>query len=589
MRIVSTYIPSMNLLSALLPGSSELALKTYRLDRTQVQMVVTVASTQREALCPVCQSPTSRVHSHYQRTLKDLPLVQFSLTLLLEVCKFFCLNEDCHRCIFTERLPSVAAPWARRTERYSQHLQAMSLELGGSAAARLSHLLGYGHSRNTFLTLLARMPLPEFKTPRILGVDDFAWRKGHQYGTILVDLETHQPIALLPDRKAETLAAWLREHPGVEILSRDRSKAYKSGMDLGAPDAIQVADRFHLLKNLQETLEDSFRGQAQVFQRVEKAQLEAMGVVLPVPDDEDLALPPSLARAEQEKVQKRALRLERYEQVHALRNQGYKVKDIAHHLGMGERTVQTFLSHDSFPEWKQSSCESSGRSMLDPYKPFLIEQWAQGHRLLKRLFEQIENHGYPGTYNTLTRYIKLHSEWFPSSAPSPESLNDLPGRGPAPKRKPVSNHKSLKAGQAAWLVLQRPETLDEKQEALLEQLIQQPELTEAIQLSQGFLKLVRERLPEQLDTWLERAKNSTLKAFQRFAKGLNDDYDAVKAGVTLEVNNGQVEGQNNRLKMLKRQMFGRAGLALLEKRLILNSRPLQLQRFQEHPLALTKN
>ena len=543
-------IPAMNLLSALLPGSSELVLKTYSLDRTKGQMVVTVASTQRRAMCPVCQSPTSRVHSHYQRTLKDLPLAQFGLVILLEVCKFFCLNEDCYRCIFTERLPSVVAPWARRTQRYSHHLQAMSLELGGSAAARLSQLLGYGHSRNAFLTLLARMPLPEIVTPRILGVDDFAWRKSHQYGTILVDLETHQLIVLLPDRKAETLAAWLIEHPGVEILSRDRSKAYKSGMDLGAPDAIQVADRFHLLKNLQETVEDSFRSQAQVFKRVEKAQLEAIGVALPVLDE--LALPTSPSPAEQKKAQKRALRLERYEQAHALRNQGYKVKDIAHHLGMGERTVETYLSHDSFPEWKSSSRKHSGRSMLAPYKPFLIEQWAQGHQVIRRLFEQIECHGYPGTYKTLTRYIKLHSEWFPYSVPSPDSLNDLPGRGPAPKGKPVSNHKSLNAGQAAWLLLQRPDTLDEKQEGLLEQLIQQPELTEAIQLSQEFLKLVRERLPEQLDIWLTQAKNSTVKAFQRFTKGLNDDYDAVKAGVTLKVSNGQVEGQNNRLKMLKR-------------------------------------
>ena len=226
--------------------------------------------------------------------------------------------------------------------------------------------------------------------------------------------------------------------------------------------------------------------------------------------------------------------------------------------------------------------------MLDPYKPFLIEQWAQGHRVIRRLFEQIECHGYSGTYKTLTRYIKLQSELFPPSAPSPDSLNDLPGRGPAPKGTSVSSHKSLNAGQAAWLVLQRPETLDEKQEGLLEQLIQQPELTEAIQLSQAFLKLVRERLPEQLDAWLTAAKNSALKVFQRFAKGLNEDYDAVKAGVTLDVSNGQVEGQNNRLKMLKRQMFGRAGLALLEKRLILNSKPLQLQHDAKPCLALTK-
>jgi hypothetical protein len=155
----------MTLLSALLPGASErLVLKTSSLDRTNGQMVLTVASTQSVALCPVCQSPTSRVHSHYQRTLKDLPLAQFSLTILLEVAKFFCLNEDCYRRIFTERLPSVVAPWARRSQRYSHQLQAMGLALGGAAAARLSHQMGDGYSRNTLLRLLARMPLPDIVT-----------------------------------------------------------------------------------------------------------------------------------------------------------------------------------------------------------------------------------------------------------------------------------------------------------------------------------------------------------------------------------------------------------------------------------------
>lgn len=171
------------------------------------------------------------------------------------VCKFFCPNSECRRRIFTERIPKVAAPWARKTVRQVQQLQEIGLALGGAAGSRLGKCLGYFSCGSTLLNHLERLPLPELEVPKVLRVDDFAFRKGRQYGTILVNLETHEPIALLPDRKADTLADWIREHPGVEVFSRDRSKTYKSAIDKVAPDAIQVADRFHLVKNLSDMLE----------------------------------------------------------------------------------------------------------------------------------------------------------------------------------------------------------------------------------------------------------------------------------------------------------------------------------------------
>ena len=557
----------MDFLQHLLPDSSALALKHWDLDIQTHRFIVTVESTQVIAHCPLCQAPTGRVHSRYQRTLRDLPLVQFSLTLLLEVCKFFCLNDTCQRRIFTERIPSVVAPWARRTTRYTDHLIAIALELAGSAAARLSHKVGYAYSRNTFLRLLSSLPLPEVITPRILGVDDFAFRKGHHYGTILVDLETHHPIALLPDRTAETLAAWLEEHPGIEILSRDRSKTYKRGMTQGAPDAIQVADRFHLLHNLEETLEKALKSHSKILKQIEQEQLQAKGATVSEVSTSQNSTPQT---AQQQKTaQKRAERLENYEQVHSLRKQGYKVKDIAYHLGMGERTVYTYLSHETFPEWQPSSRKR--RSILDPYKSYLIDQWNQGRQHTKQLFKAIQEKGYSGTYETLARYTHTLRSAQAQPSPNPDSLKDLPGRGPAPKVT-IKPQKPLSARRAAWLVLQEPDTLTDKQRTLLERLSQRAELLEIIRLTQDFISLVRQRLPAQLDNWLEKAKNTTVKAFQSFAKGLGEDYDAVKAGVTLEVSNGTVEGQNNRLKMLKRQMFGRAELDLLAKRLILTNR-----------------
>ncbi len=388
----------MKLLHCLLPSLHLLQHNSYELLPSEHRLTLHLTSTQTQSACPICGQLSHRIHSRYERTLTDLPCVAFSLALVVRVRKFFCSNPNCHRRIFTERLPEVAAPWARKTVRFIQRLQSIGLALGGAAGARLSDYLGIAICGSTLLNQLAKLKLPDFETPEILGVDDFAFRKGHNYGTILVDLERHQPIALLPGRKAETLAEWLRQHPGVKVLSRDRSKAYKSGMNEGAPDAIQVADRVHLVYNLSDTLIDFFNGYRKDLKAVEKEQqrqhAESNQAVTAQP--KPTASKPAQAKA----LASHQQRVQQQREIKKLREQNWQQVDIAAAVGVSERTVQRFLALPDFPETPPRR-PTFGRSILDPYKPMLLKLWNAGNTQSKALMGLLRLQGYTGTLRTL--------------------------------------------------------------------------------------------------------------------------------------------------------------------------------------------
>ncbi len=408
---------------------------------------------------------------------------------------------------------------------------------------------------------MRRVSLPSPAKLTVLGVDDWAYRKRKTYGTILVDLEAHQPVALLSDREAETLAEWLKAHPGIKIISRDRSSAYEKGASLGAPEAIQVADRFHLLQNLAEALGKVFSDQSLDLKAVEEAFTQAS---VPCGDGSEAVRvlpPPSPDAALVLSQQRRARRLATYEEVCRLRHSGWSGKEIAQHLGISKSTVFRYLRTSQFPERKGRS--DRGRSLLDPYKDYFLKRWNSGCHKAKRLCQELFAQGYAGSYATVARYARCLRQ-----AQGLGPRRQLKGRSPPKVMK--SNLLPLTVNRATWLVLRRPENRDDEDELLLTQIIaQNPDLAEAIDLNQDFAQLVRNREPEQLDPWLTRAVQSNLEAKGRFALSLGEDYKAVKAGVTLEWSNGQVEGQINRLKMLKRQMYGRASIKLLSQRFLL--------------------
>lgn len=555
----------MEVLKSLLPDKNLLLLESCNIDEERAEIIVLVSSVQTSVKCPVCNETTHKIHSHYERKLADLSWANYSTLLQLRVRKFFCINTECKRRIFTERLTDIVAPWARRTMRLASRLTAVGLALGGAAGVSLSQRLGLNTSRNTLLNLVRRIPLPSSDSLKIIGVDDFCFRKGKTYGTIVVNLENNQPVTLLKDRSSETLSSWLKEHPGIKIVSRDRAKAYEKGIKEGAPDAIQVADRFHLLQNLAQTLYEVFGIYSKDLKEVEQLQNQASVIR----DEENIVVvtspteaPPPI-KQKQKAEQRRAKRQENHQKTWELHSQGMNARAIAQRLGISRTTVFRNLRNPTFVERRGRS--DKGRGLVKPYQDYIIKRWNEGCRETKIIFEEIKQQGYVGSYATVTRYTARLRECQGLKKRQRFSTVRLP-KIVKPSRKPLTPYS------VTWLILGSSDSgvsESQREELIMSLKAQSPNLREGIELAENFISLVSQRQKEELDSWLNRAYNSILSPFSRFAKSLLEDYSAVKASVTMSWSNGPVEGQINRLKMLKRQMYGRAKLDLLTRRFLL--------------------
>jgi len=496
-------------------------------------------------VCPRCGQASGRVHSTYGRRLADAPAGGGPVVIRLTVRRFFCGNPDCAAVTFAEQVGGLTSRRARRTPPAARMLTAVALALAGRAGARLAAALGMPAGRWSLLRLVMALPDPGPGTVRVLGVDDFAFRRGQSYGTLLIDMATGKPVDLLPDREAATLQEWLQAHPGTEVICRDRAGAYADGARSGAPDAIQVADRWHLWHNLTGHTET-------------EAARHRGCLAEPAPDPEPAGDPaPDLGQAAAAAASRRAAdsrlgrrTLARHAQVQDLRAQGHDVAQAAAALGLSPSTVRRFWQ----PAAEQdllATARSRRPSLLDPYKPYLNQRWTEGCTRGLPLHREITARGYQGGYGLVRTYL----ETFRALPPPP------PGPPPPPKTRDITR----------WITSHPDHLDDQDNDQLTQARARCPHLDALAGHVTDFANILTSRHGHRLDQWITAADASDLPALHSFTHGLKRDLDAVRNGLTLPWNSGPVEGNVNRLKMIKRQMYGRAGFTLLRKRVLLTT------------------
>jgi transposase len=494
------------------------------------------------------------VHSRYERTLADGAAAGRQVVLRLRVRRFFCDSADCRLTTFVEQVDGLTVRHARRTPLARSMLETIGLALAGRAGCRLAAALGLPTSRSTLLRLVRALPDPQVGTVTTLGVDDFAFKRGHVYGTILINMESGRPVDVLDDREADTFAAWLRAHPGVQIVCRDRAGAYADGARQGAPDAIQVADRWHLWHNLAGHVEKTVASHTKCLKdkppdpeqpdpNPDAHQDDAQATVR---DAGQAAAQVAADRAEGSALAVRTR--ERYAAVHALLAQGKGIKAIVRELGLARETVRRFARAGDV-EQLLATCRDGRPSILDDYKAHLHRRWNDGVTCATRLYEEIKDQGYPGSRSTVADYLRPLRDGTAAPPPTPRP----------PKVREITS----------W-ILTHPDRLDADDQAKLDQVTAAcPHLDAAAGHVATFAAMLTGLHGDRLDDWIAAVDADDLPHLHSFTTGLKRDHAAVLNGLTLTHNSGAVEGNVNRIKMIKRQMYGRANPDLLRKRVLL--------------------
>ncbi|MFD9573468.1 ISL3 family transposase [Streptomyces sp. NPDC059982] len=488
--------------------------------------------------CPGCRARARRVHSCYERCLAERPLSGKKLLVRLRVRRFFCDRATCQRRTFVEQVSGLSERYRRSSLGLKGWLRQVAVELGGRAGERLCRRMHLVAGRTQLLELLDPPTVPE-RSPRVLGVDEFAFRKGRTYGTLLVDVEAGRVVDVLPDRTSETFAAWLRDHPGAEIICRDRATAYTRAIKEAAPDTVEVADRWHLLQNLAAAVEKTCHQHRACLRKradEETAGIPAAPPLMQLPLHE-LPRTPILERTRH-----------RHADVHKLVAAGWTTSAIARRLNLDRKTVRRFRDTD-LDQLLASAHERRPVGVLEPFKPYLNTRFTEslGQVSGSQLFLEIRERGYHGSRQVVRKHLAAlrvgNVEPVRADIPSPRQI-------------------------IGWIMRPQDTLPPDLARRLLDVRIACPDIARACDLARAFAELLQNWRGFLLTEWIRQAEQDAPKPVSGFAGFLRGDLNAVTAGLTLHWSSGVVEGHVNKVKTIKRAMYGRASFRLLRIRIL---------------------
>lgn len=508
----------------------------------------------REAACPACATVSRQVHGSYERRLADLPTGGRPVEIRVRMQRFCCADPCCPRRTFVAQMDGLTSRYCRRTLPLQRMLTDIAVFLAGRPGARLAARLRAAVSRSSMLRLLNDVPLPAVATAGEVGIDDFAFRRGQNYGTLVIDMDSHHPIDVLPDRSTETTRDWLSEHLPITLICRDRAGAYAEAARTGAPDAVQVADRWHLWHNLAEAVEKIVRRHRGML---------ADPATAPVTDGEDDE--PSDERDGELVATQRVggegtatavvpgrlvtRTIERHAAVHALLDAGRSLSAVGRELHLDLHTVRRF-ARAAEVEDLLGKARLRRDSVLDEFKTYLHQRWNEGVTNAEALTQEIVALGYRGSDKTVRRYLhplRAAGAPAPSPVPLPPTVRQVTG----------------------WLT-RRPQDLPDPDVKTLQAITARcPALAATYDLVREFAMMLTLRQGEHLGNWMDRVEAEGEPELRAFTTGLRRDLAAVTAGLTLPQSSGAVEGNVTRVKAIKRQMYGRAGFDLLRRRVLI--------------------